>query len=118
MSESTGDVVQALTDDTFDAEVIAPGEPYLVDFWAEWCGPCVALEPVISEIATEQQGKLKVGRLDIIKHAQTAGRFSVMSVPTLLIFKDGEVVKTIHGARNKRVLLAELETYLGGTLPG
>jgi thioredoxin 1 len=113
MSESTGDVVQALTDDTFDAEVIASGKPYLVDFWAEWCGPCIALEPVIREIATEQQGKLKVGRLDTIAHAQVAERFGVMSVPTLLIFKGGEVVKKIHGARNKRVLLVELEKYLG-----
>jgi thioredoxin 1 len=111
--ESAGDVVQTLTDDTFDAEVIASGEPYLVDFWAEWCGPCVALEPVIREIAAERQGELKVGRLDTIEHAQTARRFGVMSVPTLLIFKDGEVVKKIHGARNKRVLLAELSKYLG-----
>ena len=113
MSESTGDVVRALTDDTFDAEVIAPGQPYLVDFWAEWCGPCIALEPVIREIATERQGRLNVGRLDTIAQARTAARFGVMSIPTLLIFKDGEVVKKIHGARNKRVLLAELEKYLG-----
>ena len=114
MSESTGDDVRTLTDGTFDAEVIASGEPYLVDFWAAWCGPCVALEPVIREIAAERRGTLKVGRLDTIEHAQTARRFGVMSVPTLLIFKDGQVVKKIHGARNKRVLLAELETHLGG----
>jgi thioredoxin 1 len=113
MGESTSDVVRTLTDDTFDAEVVASGEPYLVDCWAAWCGPCVALEPVIREIAAERQGTLKVGRLDTIKHAQTATRLGVMSVPTLLIFKDGHVVKKIHGARNKRVLLAELANYLG-----
>jgi thioredoxin 1 len=114
VSESAdNDVVRTLTDDTFEAEVIASGEPYLVDFWAEWCGPCVALEPVIREIAAEQRDKLKVGRLDTIAHARTAARFGVMSVPTLLIFKDGELVKKIHGARNKRVLLSELKTYLG-----
>jgi thioredoxin 1 len=113
MSESADDVVQALTDDTFDAEVIASGKPYLVDFWAEWCGPCIALEPVIREIATEQRGKLTVGRLETIEQASTAERFGVVSVPTLLMFKDGKVVKKIHGARNKRVLLVELEKYLG-----
>ena len=114
MGEATDDVVQTLTDDTFDAEVVTSGAPYLVDCWAAWCGPCVALEPVIREIAAERHGTVKVGRLDTIAHAQTAARFGVMSVPTLLIFKDGQVVKKIHGARNKRVLLAELETYLGG----
>jgi thioredoxin 1 len=106
------ELVRTLTDDTFDAEVVTSGAPYLVDFWAEWCGPCVALEPVIREIAAERQETLTVGRLDTIAQARTAARYEVMSVPTLLLFKDGEVVKKIHGARNKRVLLAEIERYI------
>jgi thioredoxin len=113
MSESADGLVRTLTGDTFDAEVIAAGESYLVDFWAEWCAPCLALEPIIREIAAEQRGNLKVGRLDTIAHAQIAERFGVASVPTLLIFKGGEVVKKIHGARNKRVLLVELQACLG-----
>jgi thioredoxin 1 len=113
MSESAGGLVRTLTSDTFDAEVIAPGECYLVDFWAEWCAPCAALEPVIHEIAAEQRGNLTVGRLDTIAHARIAERFGVASVPTLLIFKGGAVVKKIHGARNKRVLLFELKACLG-----
>jgi thioredoxin 1 len=112
VSTEAGDPVVELTDDTFDELINNSTKPYLVDFWAEWCGPCVALEPIVREIATEQHDRINVGRLDTIKHPKITERFNVMSVPTLLIFKDGEVVKRIPGGRNKRVLLAELENHL------
>jgi thioredoxin 1 len=89
--------VLTLTDDNFQAEVLASKEPVLVDFWAAWCGPCRAIAPTVEQLATELKGKLRVGKLDIDAHQNVPQKYGVMSIPTLLIFKDGQVLDTLIG---------------------
>jgi len=102
----------AVTDASWANEVLSSDTPVLVDFWAEWCGPCRMVGPVVEEIATEQQGKLKVLKLDVDSNPDTARRYGVMSIPTLVVFADGEERKRIVGARGKGQLLAEVEPFL------
>jgi len=101
-----------LTDNTFDEEIKASSEPVLVDFWAEWCGPCKMVAPILDEIVTEQAGKLKLGKIDIDENLELARRFEVMSIPTMILFKDGEPKLRIVGAKGKGQLLNELHPYL------
>ncbi len=108
MSEFTS----TLTDSTFDEQVGAATEAVLVDFWAEWCGPCKIIEPVLEEIAKEQKGKLKIGKLNVDDNLETARRFDVMSIPTLILFKDGEPQLRLVGAKGKAQLLEELSRHL------
>jgi thioredoxin 1 len=104
--------VQELTSTTFDQEVVGAGLPVVVDLWAEWCGPCHALAPVLDEIAAENAEALRVFKLDVEAHPDVATRFGVMSFPTLLVFEDGRLVRRMVGARGKRHLLAELSDLL------
>jgi thioredoxin 1 len=104
--------IQTLTDSTFDEEVAASSEPILVDFWAEWCGPCKMIAPVLEEIAGEQTGKLKVAKLNVDDNPSAARRFDVMSIPTLIVFKDGQPAKRLVGAKPKGALLEELSEFL------
>src|SRR3954471_1540455 len=100
-----GDATVTLSDATFDEEVNASSEPVAVDFWAEWCGPCKMIAPILDEIATEQAGKVRVAKLNVDDAPDIARRFEVMSIPTLLVFRDGEVAKRIVGAKPKGALI-------------
>lgn len=90
--------VKTLTDASFEAEVLKSSEPVLVDFWATWCGPCRAVAPVVEALAKDYAGKVKVGKMDVDSNPQIATKYGVMSIPTLLMFKDGKVVQQIVGA--------------------
>jgi thioredoxin 1 len=103
---------KAITDDTFEAEVIQAGRPALVDFWAEWCGPCKMIAPILEEIAEERAGDLVILKLDVDANPRWAMEFGVMGIPTLLLFKDGEVVERITGYLPKPKFLARLEPHL------
>ena len=96
--------VLTLTDDNFQSEVLGSKDPVLVDFWATWCGPCRAIGPLVDQLATEYKGKLKVGKLDIDAHQNVPQKYGVMSIPTLLLFKDGQVTDQIVGAVPKSQL--------------
>ena len=102
----------AVTDDTFQNEVLSAQTPVLVDFWATWCGPCRMVAPIVEEIATEQGEKLKVVKLDVDQNPQVAQQFGVMSIPTLIVFKDGQPAKRLVGAKPKGALLEELSDFI------
>lgn len=89
------------TDQNFDAEVLKSETPVLVDFWATWCGPCKIVSPVIEELAKEYGVKLKVGKLDVDANPESSGKYNVMSIPTIMIFKKGEPIKSVIGAQPK-----------------
>jgi thioredoxin 1 len=106
------DKIVTLTDATFDEEVKASDVPVLVDFWAEWCGPCKMISPVLEEIAEEQAGKVRVGKLNIDDNLDVTRRFDVLSIPTLILFKDGEPLVRLIGAKPKSQLVEEISAYL------
>ena len=104
--------VVTITDDNFDEEVSSSQTPVLVDYWATWCGPCKMVSPIVEEVATEFEGKLKVGKLDVDTNQAFAAKQNVMSIPTLLIFKEGQVVAQQVGALSKTQLTEFIETHL------
>ena len=101
-----------LTEENFEAEVLKSDLPVLVDFWAEWCGPCRAIAPVIEEVAGDFKEKLKVVKVNVDEAGELAARYSIMSIPTLLLFKKGEAVNQIVGAVSKDQLLSKLKKDL------
>ena len=103
-----------VTDATFEKEVIEKSmtTPVLVDFWAPWCGPCKQIAPILADIAKEQAGKITIAKLNVDDHGDIAQRFGVMSIPTLLVFKNGELKKKLVGAKGKTQLLEEIEEFI------
>ena len=104
--------VVTLTDENFEEEVNSSAVPVLVDYWAEWCGPCKMISPLVEEMAEEYSNRLKVGKLDVDENQSSASKQNVMSIPTLLIFKEGEVVAQQIGAVNKAQLTEFIESNL------
>ncbi len=104
--------IAELSDATFNEEIQGSDEPILVDFWAEWCGPCKMIAPILQEIAEEQAGKIRVTKLNVDDNPETARRFEVMSIPTLILFRNGEPQKRLVGAKGKGQLLEELASFL------
>ncbi len=101
------------TDANFDDEVLNSEQPALVDFWAEWCGPCKALGPIIDELATEYSGKVKIGKIDTDANREISVRFSVSAIPTVIMFKNGEIFEKFVGLRGKKDLKVILDKMVG-----
>jgi thioredoxin 1 len=101
-----------VTDDSFDSEIINSDIPAMVDFWAEWCGPCKMVGPVVEELAGEYTGKIKMAKMDVDKNRQTPAKFGIRNIPTLILFKGGEVVNTIIGAQPKSSIEEHLKKLL------
>ena len=105
------DKVATLTADNFDSEVLQSSTPVLVDFWAEWCGPCKMIGPIIDQIADENDGKAKVGKVNIDDHQQLAVQYNVQSIPTLIVFKNGQIAEQKVGGMSKTDLQAMLDSH-------
>lgn len=101
--------IVTLTAENFDQEVIKSATPVLVDFWAEWCGPCKMVAPILDELATEYDGKVKIGKVNIDDHQSLASEYGIRAIPTLLLFKGGQVADQIVGLRSKRDFKAKLD---------
>src|SRR5262249_33813854 len=102
-------LIVTLTEDNFEKEVLQSQSPVLVDFWAEWCGPCKMIAPVLDELADEYQGRVKIAKVNVDDNQQIAAQFRITGIPTLLVFNKGEVKNQIVGARSKRELKASLD---------
>ena len=101
-----------VTDQNFATEVLASEKPIMVDFWAEWCGPCRAVSPILDQIATEHSDKIDVVKLNVDDNPETAMKYQITSIPTMKVFRAGDVVKTVIGAKPKPALEADLQEFL------
>ncbi|AUH51963.1 thiol reductase thioredoxin [Chromobacterium sp. ATCC 53434] len=106
------DLIRHVTDDSFENDVLQADVPVLVDYWAEWCGPCKMIAPILDEVAKEYQGRLQVAKLNIDQNEQTPPKFGIRGIPTLMLFKDGQVAATKVGALSKSQLTAFIDSQL------
>ena len=106
------DLIKHVTDDTFEPEVLKSDLPVLVDYWAEWCGPCKAIAPVLEEVAREYSGKLRVAKVDVDSNTEVPKKFNIRGIPTLMLFKNGAVEATKVGAMSKSQLTAFLDSNI------
>ena len=109
---STTSSIQRVTDDTFEPEVLQAETPVLVDYWAEWCGPCKSIAPILDEVAREYEGRLKVAKINVDENQLTPARFGIRGIPTLMLFKNGNVEATRVGALSKSQLTAFLDSNI------
>jgi thioredoxin 1 len=115
-NQTMADGIVTLTSGTFDEIINGSDTTVVVDFWAEWCGPCKMIAPILSEIAREQAGRITVAKLNVDEHPDLAMRFGVQSIPTLLVFDKGELAKRLVGAKGKGQLMQELDEFIPSTL--
>ncbi|HET7406880.1 MAG TPA: thioredoxin [Mycobacteriales bacterium] len=107
-----GAATKTVTDSSFDTDVLGSEKPVLVDFWAEWCGPCKMVAPILDEIASEHADKITVAKVNIDENPEIARRYQIMSIPTMSVFSGGEIVKNIVGAKPKSALLKDLDQFI------
>ncbi|MGE3308341.1 MAG: thioredoxin [Limisphaerales bacterium] len=105
-------LIKSLTGTTFEADVLKATVPVLVDFWAEWCGPCKMIAPVLEELAGELDGQIKIAKVDVDSEAALASQYGITAIPTLLLFKNGQIVDQMRGAKSKRAIRDTIEPHL------
>lgn len=106
------DLIKHVSDASFDADVMQAGKPVLVDYWAEWCGPCKMIAPILDEVAREYEGKLNVAKMNVDENRDVPARYGIRGIPTLMLFKDGQLAATKVGALSKSQLTAFLDGHL------
>jgi len=111
-----GNAIFEITDQNFDQDVLKSDKPVLIDFWATWCGPCRAIAPIVEELAREYEGKVKVGKMDVDRNQATPMRYGVRGIPTLLVFKDGQVKEQIVGYVPKEQIQKALDKHAGAAV--
>lgn len=108
----SSDLIKHITDDSFDSDVLASDKPVLVDYWAEWCGPCKMIAPILDEVSKTYDGRLQVAKMNVDENREVPGKFGIRGIPTLMLFKDGQLAATKVGALSKAQLTAFLDGHL------
>jgi len=108
----SSDLIKHITDDSFDSDVLAADKPVLVDYWAEWCGPCKAIAPILDEVSKAYEGRVQIAKMNVDENREVPGKFGIRGIPTLMLFKDGQLAATKVGALTKAQLTAFLDGHL------